>query len=288
MHPESTMYGDNSDCWPIASVGVKHAHVIASLAGGTGSGMFLDMGYLLTHLMRELEVAGHFLLPEAFQAVDTAGRIYQNTFASLMEIAELKNQRREVEVLFPGGEPPSSPKSTWVFSTAVLKRLDPVVVQAECRAGRLSPNHELRLSLNLLEITRKIEGRGIPVEIQYWSECPPPFYGWIFGEHMLRGEWKPGLRDIWSVQTPMRYTVRAGDQAQFDAVARSFAAPNVDLCFSRELVTSLQTLLDSGINHFTNTFPDDKEPLREDVPVLSLRQTQPNHRPLYRAIGGRE
>lgn len=86
----------------VGSLGVRHAHVIASVAGGTGSGMFLDIGYLLTHMMRDIEVTGHFLLPEAFLSVDKAGRIYQNAFAALMELSELKNQRREFEVALPG------------------------------------------------------------------------------------------------------------------------------------------------------------------------------------------
>ncbi len=60
--------------------------VIASLAGGTGSGTFLDMGFLLQLYFPQAERVGILLLPGFF--IDYAGgeRIRANGYAALMEL----------------------------------------------------------------------------------------------------------------------------------------------------------------------------------------------------------
>lgn len=68
-------------------------YVVCSLAGGTGGGMFWDIGFMLSSIARDLMVSGCFLLPDAFARVDSAGRIEANAYAALKELSHYKNWR---------------------------------------------------------------------------------------------------------------------------------------------------------------------------------------------------
>lgn len=58
-----------------------------SLAGGTGAGMFLDLAVLLKRLIaRDIEITGHFLLPDAFESESDPERIWPNGYACLKEL----------------------------------------------------------------------------------------------------------------------------------------------------------------------------------------------------------
>ncbi len=62
--------------------------VIAGWAGGTGSGMFLDLAALIKHAFsrREYELEGYFVLPGVFRGADTKkGKLFANGFAALRE-----------------------------------------------------------------------------------------------------------------------------------------------------------------------------------------------------------
>lgn len=82
-------------------------YVVGSLVGGTGSGMFLDVGYMIRDLLKEEgadRVIGVFLLPGVFMknlaAVDfVAG----NGYAALKELDYWLNTLEEKEVRYPGG-----------------------------------------------------------------------------------------------------------------------------------------------------------------------------------------
>jgi len=66
-------------------------YVVASLAGGTGAGMFLDLGFLLKNLLEEgdipydIEVRGLFALGEIY-AAKAGDRAIANTYESLKEL----------------------------------------------------------------------------------------------------------------------------------------------------------------------------------------------------------
>lgn len=64
----------NTDVW-----------IVLSLAGGTGSGMFLDMAFALKHLNKALRVRGMLVLPSVFSN-DVENAIFGNTYAALMEL----------------------------------------------------------------------------------------------------------------------------------------------------------------------------------------------------------
>lgn len=83
-------------------------YVVGSLAGGTGSGMFLDMGYMIRNILQEEgsdRIIGVFLLPGIFMknlaaAVDfVAG----NGYAALKELDYWLGKLDEQEVRYPGG-----------------------------------------------------------------------------------------------------------------------------------------------------------------------------------------
>jgi hypothetical protein len=60
--------------------------VVASIAGGTGGGTFLDMGYLVRRYFPEAERIGILLLPGFFSGYAGAERVRANGYAALMEL----------------------------------------------------------------------------------------------------------------------------------------------------------------------------------------------------------
>lgn len=80
-------------------------HIICSLSGGTGSGMFWDIACLLRHIDPSCTITGSFLLAEPFRGADRAERIEANAYAALKELAVYKNlqQPKPFEVLYPIG-----------------------------------------------------------------------------------------------------------------------------------------------------------------------------------------
>jgi Tubulin like len=63
-------------------------YVVFSIAGGTGSGMFLDIAFLLKDMIREtgeLSTQAAIVLPSAFTS-DQSERVYANAYASLLEL----------------------------------------------------------------------------------------------------------------------------------------------------------------------------------------------------------
>ncbi|HEY3083340.1 MAG TPA: tubulin-like doman-containing protein [Chloroflexota bacterium] len=88
----------------LAPVGLKpdpspQVWLVGSLCGGTGSGIFLDVAYLLRDLLQTRSTFlpnGVFVLPQAFMPalvgkVDLQRRIQANAYAALLELAELMN-----------------------------------------------------------------------------------------------------------------------------------------------------------------------------------------------------
>jgi hypothetical protein len=63
-------------------------YVVSSLSGGTGSGSFLDVGFMARHLMRGLvtKIYGFFLLPRVFGGLPATARRNANAYAALKEL----------------------------------------------------------------------------------------------------------------------------------------------------------------------------------------------------------
>jgi len=60
-------------------------YIICSLAGGTGSGMFLDLAFLAKNMINNANICGFLILPSLF-TVDPNDRRYANGYASLKEL----------------------------------------------------------------------------------------------------------------------------------------------------------------------------------------------------------
>jgi hypothetical protein len=71
----------------------KRVIIVSSIAGGTGAGMLIDMAYVVRRQLLRPRVFAYVLLPEVFQDVDSGGRIFQNSYASIRELAYLKDQQ---------------------------------------------------------------------------------------------------------------------------------------------------------------------------------------------------
>ncbi len=71
----------------------KRVVIVSSVAGGTGAGMLIDVAYVARRQLRRPRIYAYVLLPEVFQDVDSGGRIYQNSYACLRELAYLKDQQ---------------------------------------------------------------------------------------------------------------------------------------------------------------------------------------------------
>ncbi|MES1245345.1 MAG: tubulin-like doman-containing protein [Acidobacteriota bacterium] len=71
----------------------KRVILVSSIAGGTGAGMMIDFAYVARRQLLRPRVYAYLLLPEVFQDVDSGGRIYQNAYACIKELAYLKDQQ---------------------------------------------------------------------------------------------------------------------------------------------------------------------------------------------------
>lgn len=82
--------------------------IASSLVGGTGSGLFLDIAYLVRHLFNELGELGQFchitgmgVLPQAFHGIQAAN-LHANAGAALEELNHLMSYGN-FEAHYPGG-----------------------------------------------------------------------------------------------------------------------------------------------------------------------------------------
>jgi len=66
--------GSRTDAW-----------LIFSIAGGTGSGMFLDMAFALKHLDPNISIRGIIVLPSVFSS-EFNNKVFGNAYAALMEL----------------------------------------------------------------------------------------------------------------------------------------------------------------------------------------------------------
>ena len=85
-----------NDIAPLCGRQRMRVAIFASLAGGTGSGMFLDIATLIRKiLIHDAHITGHFLLPEVFDSVSVPKRIWPNTYAALMELAQVARPQND-------------------------------------------------------------------------------------------------------------------------------------------------------------------------------------------------
>ena len=83
-------------------------NIVSSLCGGTGSGMLMDMAYLINEVAREMNLSvtvnGFFVLPDIIEAtiegdVNKIRRMRANTYATLHELDFLMDRYRERRIV---------------------------------------------------------------------------------------------------------------------------------------------------------------------------------------------
>lgn len=75
-----------------------NVHVIGSLAGGTGAGMFLDLGVIAQSLTSSLDtVIAHLLMPDAFVRLPGVYNAERNAYAAAQEMDLLWSMRGEAD-----------------------------------------------------------------------------------------------------------------------------------------------------------------------------------------------
>ncbi|HEY1190092.1 MAG TPA: tubulin-like doman-containing protein, partial [Gemmata sp.] len=86
------------------------AYIVAGLAGGTGSGMFLDVAYLVKHELRQVgylrpEVVGMFFVPPA-EASSPRNAALANAYAALAELYHFQAKKTRYQTVFDKTEAP--------------------------------------------------------------------------------------------------------------------------------------------------------------------------------------
>lgn len=108
------------------------AYVVAGLGGGTGSGMFLDLAFLIRQELRGVgfpkpEVAGVFLVPPA-DRTGPKNTSLGNTYAALTELHHFQAKRTKYETAFDKSEAPIQDHEAPFARIALLqlpKAIDP-------------------------------------------------------------------------------------------------------------------------------------------------------------------
>jgi hypothetical protein len=94
-------------------------HIVAGLAGGTGSGSFLDIVRLVNDAARGLssQICLYTILPEAEETKWSKGNYHANGYAALAELNAMQVGRLELTNLRPGGDISVAPvKCSWLIT----------------------------------------------------------------------------------------------------------------------------------------------------------------------------
>lgn len=79
--------------------------ITGSFTGGTGSGIFIDMGYLLRYLIKDIkELFGLFLLPSKPSAIRGFEVLYANSYTALVDLEHFNKIESIYKEKWPNGE----------------------------------------------------------------------------------------------------------------------------------------------------------------------------------------
>ena len=77
--------------------------IVASAAGGTGSGLLIDVAHFLAGMSGNIHLAGMILLPGVYEAYDVDGRLNANTYACLKELTTFTSNLEPFRATYPHG-----------------------------------------------------------------------------------------------------------------------------------------------------------------------------------------
>jgi hypothetical protein len=92
--------------FPGLTAGELNVYVVASICGGTGAGLFIDIAYELRYLQQQTQlpdksrIKGLFALGDVYDAV--SNRVLANTYASLREINWIQKEKASYHPVYPG------------------------------------------------------------------------------------------------------------------------------------------------------------------------------------------
>jgi hypothetical protein len=126
------------------------AYIVAGLAGGTGSGMFLDLAFLVRHELRQVgylrpEVVGVFFVPPA-NPKNPRGIPMGNTYAALSELCHFQTKKTRYQTIFDRAEAPITDNDAPFGRVAILqlpKAPDPVKALPVLASAARALFHEL-------------------------------------------------------------------------------------------------------------------------------------------------
>ncbi|MCZ6683463.1 MAG: hypothetical protein O7B26_09785, partial [Planctomycetota bacterium] len=135
--------------------------VLASLAGGTGGGMFWDIAFMMRLIDRYAYIRGYFLLPDVFEGVDRAGRIWPNAYGALKELAVFKNWRQEPNDTFRVSYPLRGADNEYIaysgsrpaYNSVFLFRAFPPDIACDPRDASLGDDDRQRFASEVIDKT---------------------------------------------------------------------------------------------------------------------------------------
>lgn len=97
----------NDDNYELFNILTKtEVHIVFSLCGGTGSGIFLNMAYLLKEINPNLEIYGYAVLPGVFKALPACAHVIPNAYGALIDLDYLMRHEmgnKPIELKYIGG-----------------------------------------------------------------------------------------------------------------------------------------------------------------------------------------
>ena len=84
----------NNDNYELLSTASPEIHMVFSICGGTGSGTFLNMAYLLRDIAPYSKLNGYAVLPEVFKSMTSTGmaKVAPNAYGALMDLDYLMHR----------------------------------------------------------------------------------------------------------------------------------------------------------------------------------------------------
>ena len=148
------------------------AYVITGLGGGTGSGMFLDLAYLIRHELRahgyaRPDVVGMFLVPPADRRASRNAAL-GNTYAALSELHYFQSRRGQYQTTFDRSEAPIIDSDAPFARTTILqlpRALDQMKrEEITGRAARALFNEMLSPAGRVMDEVRDVYRNAYPAE----------------------------------------------------------------------------------------------------------------------------
>jgi transcriptional regulator with XRE-family HTH domain len=110
------------------------------------------------------------------------------------------------------------------ISRVILKRLSNRLVKTKIMQKALDPEFGTKLDWNLKQIKKTLNQHNIELQVLNWESFPPPFHGWIYGNHVFQNSWEGNAAGVFHVKTVLRHYTRAGSLQMWQDSIKAFDA----------------------------------------------------------------